>query len=62
MNAKLYKGTGQNNYSRTGPTFGVGGGGGGGVGGGVFKDTTNILLAFKFELTQIYSASKSRHY
>ena len=24
--------------------------------------TNNILLAFKFELTQKYSASKSRHY
>ena len=49
------KGTGQNNYTRTGPTFGVEGG---------FQRhhlslniTNNILLAFKFELTQEYSAS-----
>ena len=54
------KGTGQNYYTQRGPTFGAGR--------GVLKDTlssnitNNILLAFKFELTQEYSASKSRHY
>ena len=56
----LIRGTGQNNYSRTGPTFGVGGGSqrhhlSSNI-------TKNILLALIFELTQEYSASKSQHY
>ena len=47
-------------YTRTGPTFGVGG--------GSQRHhlslniTIDILLAFKFEMTQEYSVSKSRHY
>ena len=54
------KGTVQNYYTRTGPTFGVGGGSqrrhlSSNI-------TIDILLAFKFEMTQEYSVSKSQHY
>ena len=54
------QGSGQNNYTRTGPTFEVGG--------GSQRHhlslniTNNILLALQFELTQEYLASKSQHY
>ena len=48
------KGTGQNNYTRTGPTFGVGGGGGGSQRHHLSSSITNILLAFKFGLTLGY--------
>ena len=58
------EGTGHDKFIQTGPTLsGVKGGGGGGI-----EDATcfmnisdKISLALQFELTQEYSASKSRH-
>ena len=54
---RFSQGTGQNNYTRTGPTLGVGGGGEGSQRHHLSSNiTNNILLAFKFELTQEESA------
>ena len=55
------KGTGQNNYTRTGLTFRGGGGRGSQRHDLSSNIPNNILLAFKFELAQEYSASKSQH-